>query len=758
MATEVLRQNSPWRLRKKAPEVAASFSTTTPGSASTAPLSVSVPEVPQPTLLASLQTLTAGLSRHDLFPCINLKAVQEAGVAHEDLSNAKALRPILESLSHCGLKAAPGFNPSSGHVTLAFTIPEATAYVDTPANAVAWMMLGCHPHQAQLEAHNTLEHRGQDRHIMSFLANKCLEHFMAQTHLGISEKQVHLHLRRITITLQSARKGVTHRASGMRFADDMEKLFWYSPSYTRLSGYNPADGTYSAAALAEQQTHLLDEMMHAFWGFVHESFYYPCKEVEDTVTREMSKYLRGALGSAQIPLERAMFAPKRHSLKFFLQGSAGTGKSSFVVALSAALQRLVHVFLNPSHNVSVVKLPLNSIHIDDLRKELFVRGISDWSVERMIEQRFAKDHMVIFHLEELPKDVAIQEEIYTMIQKMIGQLRTNYPKQADNLVYVYTSNYEAAGVIARVTIPMKVVPPTYEMQTELCTKILESDIRKAWSQDIVKVTLHAPPPHSPDMRPLEKWRMCMSHLVARYVEEQLAAVNIKPSDLSGAAIQSNGTNETQTVTFRLATPVDGDKFHMVEIEPLVLHSNDGFFWYASGRTSNVPLPATLSAHDSQCLQAVVSMSMANLLKPAVIVLKGSAEKTAALQEAIQSYFRGILPVLKETSVSVHSLEDQDVVLGSPWDFPRGGLFKFIDDITNPCSTMRSSDGEFGAIYASVNETGQYVVRELLESHQSQTHRQTIRKNQILFVLRVDPESKVTSTIMSRAHLVINCNQ
>ncbi len=134
----------------------------------------------------------------------------------------------------------------------------------------------------------------------------------------------------------------------------------------------------------------------------------------------------------------------------------------------------------------------------------------------------------------------------------------------------------------------------------------------------------------------------------------------------------------------------------------------------------------------------------------------SAPAHPRLCSPLQEYLKNTLPLVRETTVSVHSLDEQDVVLGSAWDFPRGGLFKFIDDITNPCSTFRESEDEYGAIYASLNEVGQYTVRELLEGHQSQTHRQTIRKTHIVFVLRISPDSKVTSTILSRSHLVVHC--
>jgi hypothetical protein len=51
---------------------------------------------------------------------------------------------------------------------------------------------------------------------------------------------------------------------------------------------------------------------------------------------------------------------------------------------------------------------------------------------------------------------------------------------------------------------------------------------------------------------------------------------------------------------------------------------------------------------------------------------------------------------------------------------RGGLFKFIDEVNNPNAAPEA--GLFGLVVATVNETGQFMLRELNESGKSLTHR------------------------------------
>ncbi len=91
------------------------------------------------------------------------------------------------------------------------------------------------------------------------------------------------------------------------------------------------------------------------------------------------------------------------TVQLYLHGHAGTGKSAFVAASRTALERLVQKFFSPKKLIDIVKLPLNAMSPQALRGELLVKGISDWSVERLCEQSIAKGNLVLLHLEENPK-------------------------------------------------------------------------------------------------------------------------------------------------------------------------------------------------------------------------------------------------------------------------------------------------------------------------------------------------------------------
>jgi hypothetical protein len=91
------------------------------------------------------------------------------------------------------------------------------------------------------------------------------------------------------------------------------------------------------------------------------------------------------------------FAPGRTQLALYLHGPPGIGKSQLVTLLATSLQTLLRGFFAPHMAVQVVKLPLNSLTVAALHSISVVRGISDMSVERMIEQHLTKGNVVRPH-------------------------------------------------------------------------------------------------------------------------------------------------------------------------------------------------------------------------------------------------------------------------------------------------------------------------------------------------------------------------
>lgn len=61
-----------------------------------------------------------------------------------------------------------------------------------------------------------------------------------------------------------------------------------------------------------------------------------------------------------------------------------------------------------------MRVPFNSMTVADLQQILLVRGISDWSIERIVEQTVVKAGIAILHLEENPEDIELQEDLFGM--------------------------------------------------------------------------------------------------------------------------------------------------------------------------------------------------------------------------------------------------------------------------------------------------------------------------------------------------------
>jgi hypothetical protein len=54
----------------------------------------------------------------------------------------------------------------------------------------------------------------------------------------------------------------------------------------------------------------------------------------------------------------------------------------------------------------------------------------------------------------------------------------------------------------------------------------------------------------------------------------------------------------------------------------------------------------------------------------------------------------------------------------------------------------------------INFVGQFMLREILENHLTQTHRTTVAKDKVIFIVNVT-EGYVSPQLYSRAHQVMN---
>ena len=96
--------------------------------------------------------------------------------------------------------------------------------------------------------------------------------------------------------------------------------------------------------------------------------------------------------------------------------------------------------------------------------------------------------------------------------------------------------------------------------------------------------------------------------------------------------------------------------------------------------------------------------------------------------------------------------DKVKVFGAP-DEIQGGLFKFINEVNNPNLEDQS---KYAVVVAHVSVTGQFMLRELLESGQSTTHRLAVNKDRVMFILSVNNGEDLQPQFFSRAHEIFDC--
>jgi len=159
----------------------------------------------------------------------------------------------------------------------------------------------------------------------------------------------------------------------------------------------------------------------------------------------------------------------------------------------------------------------------------------------------------------------------------------------------------------------------------------------------------------------------------------------------------------------------------------------------------------LSSDDCSRVTCLLDMCMGKWLRPGVVVLSGG--RSAAVERIVDlakvAALRSGAPVRVER-VGLRCEQDKSLVYGHASEI-RGGLFKAIDDCTNE-NNAGDLAGCACIIVCEVNQVGEYMLRELLDSSElSTTHRFAIRKDKVLFVVAVEGGEPEEMTI-SRAHL------
>jgi hypothetical protein len=145
----------------------------------------------------------------------------------------------------------------------------------------------------------------------------------------------------------------------------------YGPCYWMLSGYDRQTCTFSEEIFSQGRSELVAGAIADFWASIKAYPYAPSQNLVDCVTLSLESYI-----SSGVQRESASFCPTSRPLSFYLYGAAGTGKTTFVSAFSAALQSCLRSRLDPEREVKVVKVPLNSTTAWQLKSILMVQVIS----------------------------------------------------------------------------------------------------------------------------------------------------------------------------------------------------------------------------------------------------------------------------------------------------------------------------------------------------------------------------------------------
>uniref|UniRef100_A0A7S2WJG4 Uncharacterized protein n=1 Tax=Mucochytrium quahogii TaxID=96639 RepID=A0A7S2WJG4_9STRA len=632
----------------------------------------------------------------------------------DELQSVPAVREIknglLQSYSMCRI----GYNAGTPFVS--FNLKPQVGAGDasneySPLGEILAVMLACHRCQDMYED----QFVGDD-----MLANACIDLFCETVGVALCHVQYNKRNKSVRAVFCSA-KTVKDRLSG-------KNLWRYSPSYTRFF----CNGIYRSEATGE----IAKEVTEDTWNLVASEHYIIDQNLKETLNPHLLNYVLQGLDGPGETFKPSPILSDR--LGFYLWGGAGVGKSTFITLFSGALENAFRKRINPLIQVNVVKVPLNSITPESLMHILRIQGISDWSVERVIEQSIAKENIAIIHVEETPRDKTMQERMFSMINSMLAHLMTKYPECPGNVIFGFTSNYEPCDLITKVApLVTNVHPPSVQDQFKWAQEMLVDRVSSELGLQVsLEIDENARPPPTEDMRPLNNWWLSIGFY---------SISSVSPEHV--LYLKSVGHNA-------------------VMVGEHLLESSDGCFYTARGQSN---------------LNAIFKMAAQGYTSPAVVIVDHSNDtidlgKIHQRQQELQDQ---LTTCMKEENVHLrvanigclHEESDKHKVYGDPSQI-RGGLFEFIDDTNNPhidpsripgdchvcgldsCTADKGAT-RVAAIFATVTETGQFMLRELLEtSSKSRTHRLSIRKQHVIFILSALPGHPLTPQSLSRAHLLL----
>jgi hypothetical protein len=628
--------------------------------------------------------------------------------------------------------------------------------------------------------------------VTAVLANRCLLRFMQQTHVAIAALHFDVQQRTLRITLDTAVRGLRRISDGVPFKDDMTTPYLYAPCYAAL--WDDADARRGAhlARFAAKRAALVNVAIADFWAILRRRQYIADGTLKAAVTTSLRAFLSGGMRQGA-----AVFRP-RDVVKLYLYGGPGIGKSAFVAVCSYALRILISRYFEPGKQVDIVRCPLNSSTPATMQRLLRVKGLSDWSMERILEQTICKGGMVVFHLEENPRDTVLQTRFFALIQELLELVTRRYPEHACNVLYIFTSNYAAApSIAAQCAALVRMRAPSRDAQRAWCRSVLADVVKNTTSAlqgAAVRIELRRYAPESADMRPLVTWKNCVGFAVAQHVKASIAALKKKKTNNTTAplpplqccvvTLHADKTSKHNVrVSVALGSSSCSSNSTQQPLKPVLLKSSDGFFYYNGAVQQQQQQQQQQQAETKQQLLyamtddvharvvTVLSMQKELFLKPAVIVLTGTAKARAACTARILSIAAQLHDDddvvgdggedTKEKAADVQHLHivaktdaDKPRLFGDP-DPLSGVLFRFIDKINNPVYTRTRRT--YGIIVSRVNTLGQFMLRDLFQEGVSSTHVTYIRKAALCFVVSIEGDaSSISPQLQSRAHAILAC--
>ena len=362
---------------------------------------------------------------------------------------------------------------------------------------------------------------------------------------------------------------------------------------------------------------------------------------------------------------------------------------------------------------------------------------------------------MILHLEEAPEDPQLQKELNDLVIKLKESLFERYPEFEGNLLSIFTSNYSAvAPSIVEESVSISMVCPDQSTQMVWLKGQLVTDL-KGWVDALalseIRVDFQNPLFFSSDMREMEKVHMSLSYFICRHILSSLSSLSPSPKQIETLQIVVRQL-DLSSIDVEINSLSSGSE--QIVFDPLSLKSNDSlFFSPVTVSLENSPFLSLFSQGEKQEIHAICSMCWDSYISPGVIMMAGlTRNELQERAEMIQEYYQKIAnsEVLSQ-DVRIETEKDLESVFGDPTSPSLSGLPLFIDQITNP---VHAKVVRGGLVVAFVNEFGQYSLRELVESGNSDTHRTSIRKERILFVVCVEKGCQITPQMASRAQTTL----